>query len=152
MCFDDVEARKGAIREFQGDPYPVNYMLEGFSLLLHPGILLITNTIPLIKKKLLSSLLTALASSQAHTQRTAAHTAGCPVFAALRQLPGSSFPQLSSADRPPTAPSPQQAVDYRLLRQSLSALPQHQRRCHFCLLHAFLQNRTGDHFTLLTRR
>jgi hypothetical protein len=73
---------------------------------------------------------TALAASPRHTPRSAAHTAVCPrsVCAAghhwVALLP---FPQLSSAGRFPTAPTPQQAADYTQLRRSLSALPQRLR-------------------------
>jgi hypothetical protein len=64
------------------------------------------------------------ASGQRHTPLSAAHTAGCPgaVSAPVHHsaLP-LSFPQRLSGDRSPTAPSPQQAVDYTLPRRSLSA-------------------------------
>src|SRR5918999_1724675 len=63
------------------------------------------------------SCVTVLVSSPPHTQRTAGHTAGYPVFAALHQLPEMSFLQLSSRDRLPRAPSRQQGVDYRQLRR-----------------------------------
>src|SRR5918992_2455773 len=62
-----------------------------------------------------------------HTARTAGHIAGYPV--SVPQFPAVvPSPRLSSVDRLPAAPNPQQAAHYRLLRRSLSALQQYQRR------------------------
>jgi hypothetical protein len=72
-----------------------------------------------------------LVSAQPHTPLGAAHTAvylGAFSVPRFHQLLLVSFLQLSSGDTLPTAPSPQQAVDYTQPLLSLSALQQCQRR------------------------
>src|SRR5918999_999890 len=85
------------------------------------------------------STLTPHAFAQLHTPRSVGHTAGYPVSAppVLAVVP---CPLPLSRDRFPTAPSLQQAADYKLLRRSLSALQQSQRRLSGVIAAYFLRN------------
>jgi hypothetical protein len=97
-------------------------------------------------------------SDQQHTLLTVAHTVVClgvVSASALHQIPSVPSPQQLSSDKPPTAPTPQQAADYTQLLLSVSAPHQSQHNL-FLVIAAYpppklLFSRKGAHAPLPSR-